>query len=260
MSAMTSTASATAPLRALVVDDAPELRMLLEPLLEREGFVVQCATDGEAAIELTRTFRPDVIILDLVMPGTDGLEACRRIRMFSDAYVMMLTAKDAEMDRVVGLSVGADDYLSKPFSSHELIARVRAMLRRPRALAAQSSAAPSPTAPVVITDLLARNIKRFGDLVIDLDAREVTIADDLVDLTRIEFELLATLSSRPRMVFSRQQLLELVWGPNWYGDTHVVDVHMSNLRKKLGDRGRSSRFIQTVRGIGFRLGEELIRR
>jgi DNA-binding response OmpR family regulator len=262
MSAMPAPSSATAPLRALVVDDAPELRLLLEPLLTREGFEVQTAPDGDAAIELTRSFRPDVIILDLMMPGTDGIEACRRIRTFSDAYVLMLTAKDAEMDRVIGLSVGADDYVAKPFSPHEVVARVRAMLRRPRniSMAATPAPVPSPTAPVIITDLLSRNIKRFGDLVMDLDAREVTINDEPVDLTRIEFELLTCLSTRPRMVFSRQQLLEMVWGPNWFGDTHVVDVHMSNLRRKLGDRGRSTRFIQTVRGIGFRLGEELSRR
>jgi DNA-binding response OmpR family regulator len=260
MSAMIDANPALAPLRALVVDDAPELRMLLEPLLAREGFEVQVATDGEAAVDVARSFRPDVIVLDLVMPGVDGLEACRRIRTFSDAYVVMLTAKDAEMDRVVGLSVGADDYLAKPFSPHELVARLRAMLRRPRTLGTLLGAGTPAGAPAAAgTDGLVRNAKTFGDLTIDLDSREVTIADEVIDLTRIEFELLATLCSRPRMVFSRAQLLDIVWGPNWFGDTHVVDVHMSNLRRKLGDRDRPQRFIHTVRGIGFRLGEELLR-
>lgn len=253
MSAVHEAASAAAPLRALVVDDAPELRMLLEPLLSREGFEVKVATDGESCIELTRTFKPDVIVLDLVMPGMDGLEACRRIRTFSDAYVVMLTAKDAEMDRVVGLTVGADDYVSKPFSPHELVARLRAMLRRPRTIAAATSGndAKQVEAP--------QTRKVLGEMVIDTESREVLVGGEPVDLTRIEFELLATLSSRPRMVFSRTQLLEIVWGPNWYGDTHVVDVHVSNLRKKLGDRDRNTRFIQTVRGVGFRLSDDLVK-
>ncbi len=252
MSAVHDAAPTPAPLRALVVDDAPELRMLLEPLLVREGFEVRVATDGETSVELTRTFKPDVIILDLVMPGIDGLEACRRIRTFSDAYVVMLTSKDAEMDKVIGLSVGADDYVSKPFSPHELVARLRAMLRRPRSL---TPVATPPEAPAAGGDR-AGNRRVIGELTIDLDAREVLVGGRPVDLTRIEFELLATLSSRPRMVFSRTQLLELVWGPNWYGDTHVVDVHVSNLRRKLGDRDRTTRVIQTVRGVGFRLADD----
>ncbi len=248
MNALSTTDSTK--LKALIVDDAPELRMLLEPLLMREGFEVRAASDGEVAVELTRSFNPDVIILDLIMPGIDGLEACRRIRTFSDAYIVILTSKDATVDKVIGLSMGADDYISKPFSPQELIARLRAMLRRPRASGAFSTAEERSTNPTL-------NQKRFGDLEVDLDARQVKVAGGVVDVTRIEFELLATLCSRPRMVFSRTQLLEIVWGPHWYGDTHVVDVHMSNLRKKLGDRNRNARYIQTVRGIGFRLGDEI---
>jgi len=232
--------------RVLVVDDAPELRMLLEPLLAREGFEVRVASNGEASIELTRAFKPDLIILDLMMPGIDGLEACRRIRSFSDAYIVMLTSKDATVDKVIGLSMGADDYVAKPFAPPELVARLRAMLRRPRSATTGGTTGTADTP-----------VKNFGDLTIDLDARQVSIADDPVDLTKIEFELLATLCSKPRMVFSRTQLLEIVWGPHWYGDTHVVDVHMSNLRKKLGDRNRTTRYVQTVRGIGFRLGDEI---
>jgi DNA-binding response OmpR family regulator len=246
MSAMHETAPHNlARPRVLVVDDAPELRMLLEPLLAREGFDVKVASNGETSIELTRSFKPDLIILDLMMPGIDGLEACRRIRSFSDAYIVMLTSKDATVDKVIGLSMGADDYVAKPFAPPELVARLRAMLRRPRSGGgAAGTASDTP-------------VKNFGDLTIDLDARQVSIADEPVDLTKIEFELLSTLCSKPRMVFSRTQLLEIVWGPHWYGDTHVVDVHMSNLRKKLGDRNRTTRYVQTVRGIGFRLGDEI---
>jgi DNA-binding response OmpR family regulator len=247
------------------VDDAPELRLLLQPLFQREGFEVQVATDGLEAVEHAAAFRPDVIVLDLVMPGLDGLEACRRIRTFSDAYIVMLTAKTAEMDRVLGLTVGADDYLVKPFSPNELLARVRAMLRRPRTAVAPGTAAGSPApaghdrepAPAGSRPPTDRDVRVLGDLVVDVDAREVTMAGTVVELTRIEFDLLAALTSRPRMVFSRAQLLELVWGPNWYGDTHVVDVHISNLRGKLGDRGREVRLIETVRGVGFRLGAAL---
>ncbi|MGD9792725.1 MAG: response regulator transcription factor [Acidimicrobiia bacterium] len=241
-------------LRALIVDDAPELRMLLEPLLAREGFDVRTASDGETSIDLSRTFNPDVIILDLMMPGIDGLETCRRIRMFSDAYIVMLTSKDAAVDKIIGLSMGADDYISKPFSPQELIARLRAMLRRPRV---SSSFAEAATMTPTATPTNGESVKNFGDLELDLEARQIKVGGHVVDATRIEFELLATLCSRPRMVFSRTQLLEIVWGPHWYGDTHVVDVHMSNLRKKLGDRNRSARYIQTVRGIGFRLGDEI---
>lgn len=239
-------------LKALVVDDAPELRMLLEPLLTREGFDVRTASDGTSSVELARTFAPDVIVLDLVMPGLDGLEACRRIRTFSDAYIVMVTSKDAEVDKVVGLSVGADDYVAKPFSPVELVARVRAMLRRPRK---RPEAEQPGSAPAASNDSMTITV---GDIRIDRAAREVTVEGTVVDLTRIEFDLLETLCSRPRMVFSRSQLLELVWGPNWYGDTHVVDVHMSNLRRKLGDRSKPPRFIQTVRGIGFRLTDEAL--
>jgi DNA-binding response OmpR family regulator len=237
----------SAPLRALIVDDAPELRLLLEPLLAREGFEVRLATDGEECVEMARGFEPDVILLDLMLPGVDGLEACRRIRAFSDAYIVMLTAKDTEIDKVVGLSLGADDYVAKPFSPNELVARLRAMLRRPRR--------PGRSVPYGGE----AQVRTFGKLTIDNGAREVFLSGEHVDLTRIEFDLLAALCQRPRQVCSRGQLLETVWGPNWYGDTHVVDVHMSNLRRKLGDRDRSIRVIQTVRGVGFRLSDDAVK-
>ena len=222
--------------RALVVDDEEPLVHLVRSYLEREGFDVVSAGDGEQAVELVLETRPDVIVLDVMLPGIDGIEACRRIRAFSDAYVIMLTARAEEIDKIVGLSTGADDYLTKPFSPGELVARVRALLRRPRQ--------PAATAPT----------RQFGKLVIDPLAREVRRGGTPVELTRLEFDLLDTLSESPRIAFSRAQLLERVWGPNWFGDEHVVDVHIANLRRKLGDDGSAPRFILTVRGVGYRMG------
>jgi DNA-binding response OmpR family regulator len=229
-----------APVRALVVDDEPPLVRLVTSYLERDGFQVQAAHDGEQAVELARTFQPEVIVLDLMLPGVDGIEACRRIRTFSDAYIVMLTARAEEVDKLVGLGVGADDYLTKPFSPRELVARIRAMLRRPRA-GATGEAAAGPA-------------RRLGDLVVDPAAREVHLKGRPVDLTRLEFDLLEALSERPRMVLSRRALLERVWDVDWYGDDHLVDVHIANLRRKLGDDPRAPRHILTVRGVGYRMG------
>jgi DNA-binding response OmpR family regulator len=226
------------PVRALVVDDEPLLVRLVTRYLEREGFQVQAAGDGQQAVELARTFQPEVIVLDLMLPRMDGIEACRRIRTFSDAYVVMLTARTEEVDKLVGLGVGADDYLTKPFSPRELVARIRAMLRRPRAAAAA-----------------AGPVRRVGELVIDPAAREVHRAGEPVELTRLEFDLLEALSERPRVVLSRRQLLERVWGGDWYGDEHLVDVHIANLRRKLGDDPRQPRHILTIRGVGYRMGD-----
>jgi len=221
---------------ALVVDDEAPLRDLVRSYLEREGFEVETAGDGETAVELAREQAPDVIVLDLMLPGIDGIEACRRIRSFSDAYVIMLTARAEEVDKIVGLSTGADDYLTKPFSPGELVARVRALLRRPRGAAA--SARP----------------RRFGDLAVDPVGHEARVGGVPVELTPLEFALLDVLSESPRVAFSRRQLLERVWGPNWFGDEHVVDVHVANLRRKLGDDGAKPRFVRTVRGVGYRMG------
>ena len=234
----TTSEQAPPAVRALVVDDEAPLVRLVTSYLERDGFQVQAAGDGERAVELAKTWAPEVIVLDLMLPGTDGIEACRRIRTFSDAYVVMLTARAEEIDKLVGLGVGADDYLTKPFSPRELVARIRAMLRRPRAGGVQ--AAPPP--------------RRFGDLEVDPAAREVHRAGRPVELTRLEFDLLDALSERPRVVLGRRQLLERVWGPDWYGDDHVVDVHIANLRRKLADDPRAPRHILTVRGVGYRMG------
>ena len=222
--------------RALVVDDEPPLVALVRDYLEREGFDVHEAADGERGVDLARELDPDVIVLDLMLPGIDGIEACRRIRRFSNAYIVMLTARAEEVDKIVGLSTGADDYVTKPFSPGELVARIRAMLRRPRG-AGDTEA-----------------VRRFGDLTIDLLAREVRVGDQPVELTRLEFDVLDALSEQPRVAFSREQLLERVWGPDWFGDDHVVDVHVANLRRKLGDDGSSPRYVLTVRGVGYRMG------
>lgn len=226
------------PLHVLVVDDESELANVVAGYLRREGFSVDIAHDGPDAVAQARAHRPDLVVLDIMLPGFDGIEVCRQLRRFSDAYVIMLTARDEEVDKVVGLSVGADDYLVKPFSPRELIARVQAMLRRPR-----TERATVPEAAVL----------RFADVVIDPESREVTCRGEAVPLTRTEFDLLATLAARPRAAFSRRQLLDAAWGEGWYGDEHVVDVHVAHLRDKLGDDAVSPRYIRTVRGVGYGL-------
>jgi DNA-binding response OmpR family regulator len=220
------------PTTVLVVDDERPLVRLLRTYLERERFEVVEAFDGWQALRMARDATPDVIVLDLMLPGPDGLEVAREIRTFSDAYIIMLTARAEEVDRVVGLSVGADDYLTKPFSPRELVARVHAMLRRPRRGGGD------------------QRIRRFGDLVIDIDAREVRVGGRNVELTRTEFDVLEALSERPRVVLSRGQLLARLHGSDEYRDEHVIDVHVANLRRKLDDPDA----VITVRGIGYRMG------
>jgi DNA-binding response OmpR family regulator len=207
--------------------------------LEREGFTVATAADGEAALRTARAAEPDVVVLDLMLPGVDGVEVCRTLRTFTDAYVIMLTARADEVDKLIGLSVGADDYLTKPFSPRELVARIRTMLRRPRG-PAQGGAAEPPT-------------WRFGPLALDPAAREVRVGDRVVELTRTEFDVLATLAARPRQAFTRRQLIDAVWGGDWVGDEHLVDIHVGHVRRKLGD-DPAGRYIRTVRGIGYRMG------
>ncbi len=225
--------------RALVVDDAPEFRELVGSVLRRDGFTVALAEEGEGALALAESFSPDVVVLDIGLPGIDGVEVCRRLRTFSDAYVVMLTAREDEVDKLIGLSVGADDYVTKPFSARELVARIRAMLRRPRG----TNGAPAP----------ARDVWHVGDLEIDVPAREVRSGGRPVELTKIEFDLLSAMAASPRVAFTREQLLERVWGPGWFGDDHVVDVHISKLRHKLGDDPRRPRYVRTVRGVGDRV-------
>ena len=231
--------------RALVVDDEAPLAEVVASYLEREHFEAIVATNGVDAIAVARELDPDVVILDLGLPGIDGLEVCRQLRTFSDAYVVMLTARDTEIDTVLGLTVGADDYVTKPFSPRELVARIRAMLRRPRVVAAAAgTAAGHETAPP----------RRFGALSIDVDAREVHIENDPILLTRTEFDILEALSGRPGMVLSRRQLLEIIRDGAWVGNEHLVDVHIGHLRRKLGDDAAQPRYITTVRGVGYRMG------
>ena len=207
---------------------------LVGEYLRSEGMDVAVARDGPSALETVRERRPDVIVLDVMLPGLDGFEVLRRIRTFSDAYVIMLTARAEEIDRIVGLSVGADDYMVKPFSPRELVARVKALLRRPRA---------------AIEHVETLNL---GALAIDQPARAVTLRGEPVTLTAIEFDLLLTLVRDPGVVFPRQRLLDRVWGMDYVGDEHVVDVHLGNLRRKLGDEATRPTFIETVRGAGYR--------
>ncbi|MDO8484434.1 MAG: response regulator transcription factor [Candidatus Limnocylindrales bacterium] len=224
--------------RVLVVDDEAPIIELVCGYLEREGMEVIAASDGQVALDLIRERAPDVVVLDVNLPGLDGFEVLRRARAFSDAYVIMLTARAEEIDRIVGLSVGADDYLVKPFSPRELVARIRALLRRPR----------MGTAP-------GGEAWQVGDLAVDPRRRAVTLRGSPVLLTAIEFELLATLIREPGVVLGRQQLLDRAWGADYVGDEHVVDVHLANLRRKLGDDAARPLFIETVRGVGYRFKE-----
>ena len=246
MRAMTRTVNGgSSGYRALVVDDEVALADVVASYLEREHFEVSVAHNGRDAVTMAREIDPDVVVLDLALPGIDGLEACRQLRTFSDAYVVMLTARDTEMDTIVGLSVGADDYVTKPFSPGELVARIRAMLRRPRMV----SAAPEASAPA---DQPPPRV--FGPLRIDVAGREVFIDDQPIMLTRTEFDVLAALSAQPGVVFSRRQLLDAVWAESWVGNEHLVDVHIGHLRRKLGDDPSDPRFVRTVRGVGYRMG------
>jgi DNA-binding response OmpR family regulator len=229
----------TRPARILVVDDEPPIVELVVGYLEREGWEVARAFDGLAALDAVRTAHPDVVVLDVMLPGLDGVEVCRQLRTFSDAYVLMLTARKEEIDRIMGLTVGADDYLVKPFSPRELVARIKALLRRPRA----GTAAPD----------LGERLP--GGLEVDEARRVVRVDGAGVELTALEFNLLAVLSREPGVVRARSVLLEQVWGVEYADDDHLLDVHVANLRRKLRDEPASPRFIETVRGVGYRLRE-----
>jgi len=234
--------SIPSPGRVLVVDDEIDLAQLIEGYLRKAGLEVAVRHDGTEAVSAVRDFAPDVLVLDLGLPGIDGIEVCRQVRTFSDCHVLMLTARDDEVDKIVGLSVGADDYVTKPFSPRELVARVQAMLRRAR------------TRPVPVPSEPAGQGLVIGDLVVDEAARQVHLGGAPVALTRIEFDLLAALAAHPQLVLSRRQLVEMVWDTHWTGDAHLVDVHIGRIRKKLGDEVTSPRFIHTIRGVGYRMG------
>ena len=230
----------TRKLSALVVDDEPSLVRVVEGYLIKDGFDVRTAGDGPAGLALARESEPDLVVLDLGLPGMDGVEVCRQLRTFSRCYILMLTARADEVDVLIGLGVGADDYVTKPFSPRQLMARIAVLLRRPRTGISDET----------------ESQRIFGDLVIDLPAREVRVGSSVVPLTRMEYDLLEALSSRPRMVFSRQQLLDAVWDDvsGVASDEHLVDIHIGNLRRKLGDDPRAARYVLTIRGVGYRMG------
>ena len=222
--------------RILVVDDEAGIRELVGTYLRNEGFDVEEAADGEQALEMFRNQEFDLLVLDLRLPGLDGYDVLREIRRDSSVYVIVLTARSEEADKLIGLELGADDYVTKPFSPRELVARVRAVLRRRRDGAVSDD-----------------EQMRFGGLVVDVGRHEVRVDDAPVELTNLEFELLASLAGAPGRVFTRRQLIERVWGWDFYGDERLVDVHVRNLRKSLGDSADDPRFVGTVRGVGYKL-------
>jgi DNA-binding response OmpR family regulator len=237
-SSVSTIETVTAVAKILVVDDEANIRSLVGSYLKAEGYEVAEAVDGDDAVEAVRHRSPDLVVLDVRLPGKDGIEALREIRTFSNVYVIMLTARAEETDKLIGLSVGADDYLTKPFSPRELVARVKAVLRRGRSTRNQEEAL------------------RFQGLEIDLARRLVTVDEDQIEITALEFDLLVSLASQPGRVFSRRQLLEAVWGWDYFGDERVVDVHIRNMRRALDDTADSPRFIGTVRGVGYRFEPE----
>jgi two-component system response regulator ResD len=221
--------------RVLVVDDDPTVAEIVVLYLERAGFVVETARDGVDALARIQAEPPALVVLDLMLPGMDGLEVCRRLRELAPVPVVMLTARGDEEDRVIGLELGADDYVSKPFSPRELTARVRAVLRRVEYL----------------QDPSAASVLDFGDLLIDVSAREVRVVEVPVSLTAREFDLLVYLATRPRRAIRREELLEQVWGYT-YGDTATVTVHVRRVREKLEIDPSTPRWIKTVWGVGYR--------
>ena len=227
-------------MRILVVEDEATLRRQLVQAIAAAGHTVEEAADGEQAHYLGDVESFDAAVLDLGLPGMDGVEVCRQLRTFSDCYVLMLTARADEVDKLIGLSVGADDYMTKPFSPRELVARIQVLLRRPRAGSTGATAAV---------------VHRIGALTLDPSSRRVELDASPVELTRTEFDLLQALAEHPGWVLNRRQLTDAVWGEDWVGDDHLVDVHIAHLRKKLGDDPSQPRFVQTVRGVGYRMGQ-----
>lgn len=228
--------------KILVVDDEIALIETLSYNLKKQGYEVITAGDGITALGLVRAEKPDLIILDLMLPGMDGLEVCRILRQEQNTPVLMLTARDDEIDRVVGLEVGADDYLTKPFSMRELIARVKAMLRRVRMMREE----------VLSSQTEASNILRFDNLSLDLDRRELRIDDIVVSLKPKEYELLVYFTRNPKRAISRDTLLEKVWGWDYSGESRTVDVHVRWLREKIEQDPQNPIRIVTVRGAGYR--------
>jgi len=223
--------------KILVIDDEPSILNLVSAYLKPEGYEVYTASDGNAGLKSARTFKPDLIILDLMLPGMDGIELLTRLRRESDVYVIMLTARTEETDKIVGLSVGADDYMTKPFSPRELVARIKAALRRIKVGTGARE---------------ERGVFSFKHVRIDVGAHTASVDDVPVELTSIEFDLLRALAENRGRVLSREQLLEKVWGSDYFGEMRVVDVHLGHVRQKLGNEA----LIATVRGVGYRFEDE----
>jgi two-component system alkaline phosphatase synthesis response regulator PhoP len=225
--------------RILIIDDESSIHNVLSAYLKAEGYEFQSAYDGQEGLEAARSFKPDIIVLDVMLPGMDGIELLAKLRRESNIYVIMLTARSEETDKIVGLSVGADDYLTKPFSPRELIARIKAALRRLQ----------NPTDSVG-----ERTVLTFAHLRIDIAARRVWVDENPIDLTSIEFDILLVLAQHQSMVLSREQLLEKIWGYDYFGDTRVVDVHIGHIRQKLVNESLT----ETVRGVGYRFEDKQV--
>ena len=224
--------------KILVIDDEEGITKLVSAYLEPEGYEVIIKQDGVEGLKAARAAKPDLVVLDIMLPGMDGIELLTTLRRESDVYVIMLTAKTEETDKIIGLSVGADDYLTKPFSPRELVARIKAALRR------LQKPGIADTPPVLA----------FKHIRIDTGSRQVTVKGELVDLTAIEFNLLLALAENNNLVLSREQLLERMWGHDYFGEMRVVDVHIGHIRQKLG----LPNMITTVRGVGYRFSDEVV--
>ena len=225
----------------LIVDDEPGIVRLISMYLEREGYSTLNARTGAQALEVVSEKAPALVILDIMLPDIDGWEVCREIRRVSDVPIIMLTAREGDEDKIVGLELGADDYVTKPFVPRELVARVKAILRRARAPVANEQ----------------DEILNFGDLTIEPAKREVRLHGEIVSLRAKEYDLLVELARRPGRVFKREQLLQDVWGYDFFGDSGTIDVHVRRLRAKLNDDSSNPRFIETVWGVGYRFKEQM---
>ncbi|GIK09009.1 MAG TPA: response regulator transcription factor [Anaerolineales bacterium] len=223
--------------KILVIDDEPSIVNLVTAYLKPEGYEIYTATDGPSGLKSARAFKPELIILDIMLPGMDGIELLSRLRRESEVYVILLTAKTEETDKVVGLSVGADDYVTKPFSPRELVARVKAAIMRIQTGSGSG---------------FETSVLSFRHLHMDVGARIVKVDDQEIELTAIEFDLLKTLAENRGRVLTREQLLEKVWGGEYFGEMRVVDVHLGHVRQKLGHED----LIATVRGVGYRFEDE----
>jgi two-component system alkaline phosphatase synthesis response regulator PhoP len=220
--------------KILIVDDEPSIQELIGFNLEQSGFDTAIAADGFAALEMFESYKPDLIVLDLMLPGKDGYDVCKEIRRTSNVPIIMLTAKETELERVLGLELGADDYMTKPFSPLELVARIKAVLRRASGQESQDE-----------------DEYKVGNIFLQVDTREVKVGDQLVELTRKEFDLLHIFMQNVGKVMTREVLLQKVWGYEYEGETRTVDVHIRHLRRKLGPEGESR--IETIHGVGYKL-------